>query len=170
MIITCSLLLILIFIVFLVLFICLSRRHLVGFLCASIISLLLTFAIYFVFIFDRDLSNSYQDMYELLTKLNTNVTFEYTQGFTNCAVLSITYIVMFIILESIIGRIINRKDNNVRVNKTYHFTKVLLIIVNLSLTMFFVLFTLTNLNIIYEFEVGLFKPLFDLIKEGILLL
>lgn len=170
MIITCSMLLVLFSLIFFILFICLSRRHLVGFLCSSLISLGMVIAIYFIFIYSNNLDNLYLAIYPILNKLNSEFLYIHTRSFVNSSLIIISYILIFVIVESIFAKIINQKDNNVILNKNYYLSKVILVISNLSIIIVFGSILFSNLNFIYDFEVGLFKSLFSLIKEGILLL
>lgn len=168
--INCTFLLIMFSLVFLVLFICLSRRHLVGYLISFFSSLTLTVITYFLFIFNSDLNNTYTFFNKVLIKLRINLDELTLKSFINCGLLLIIFFVCLVIIEIIIIKIMNKKDNNSIINKKYHITKTILVIFSyLSITCF-LLVLITNLNIAYELNGGFLNLLFELIKKGILLL
>ena len=168
---TCSNFFIILFIISIIFFISTSRKSNLCFLISSSISLVCTIVFYLVINgFFQDAALEFSIFLQTFEGLSIPDLNRERMSLSYGILMVIFYVVSFIICSIIFHELIEIDNPLLPRSKDYMVSNIIMIVINVLIFSFIILFAITYINVLYSMQFGFLCFIFELFEEGIFLL
>ena len=168
---TCSNFFIILFIISIIFFISTSRKSNLCFLISSSISLVCTIVFYLVINgFFQDSALEFSIFLQTFEGLSIPDLNRERMSLSYGILMVIFYVVSFIICSIISLKLIEIDNPLLPRSKDYMVSNIIMIVINVLIFSFIILFAITDINVLYSMPYGFLSFIFELFEEGIFLL